>query len=725
MQKGGAAEAVDCVRRLGGELLSKAPTTHQSAGCDASASTHTFEAVGRWLSSTGQTAVGNSTQTGVESLNDVLAALGLQVKIIRGCSPDGQVLVRVAAPAADPKRPPENPGVIPLHKLTPRGFVIGLREATNSGFMAGLDLYVDRMLSDKRLKPVNFLSTRIQRNVYIDVARIIVFTFQRVLMQLDDASLWGHRLQVKTTPCFEGLANVRLSRRRRMSAVGEAQLEAVFDELCAKNALHPLVPAAVQKRLYVNIFLVIAQLVEDLLAGDGQEIKCMGHRIHFKLEPQPLELMKKIMEEMPWRRFDIDEAVVAEFADELLAHSSTNISWIPDVLERIVYRGVMRIMLCITQHTVERVWFNVLGREVTMSFCSKVWEASAQESEVDAADAMMYVEEDSPLRIVSTTELEERLKDLTEQRRILKAIKELGGASFDLTADTPMLGADAPKQAGGEASGDLGSEGADGANTATGLAGGLTDEERQQAHEFQTLAHTLKLARSLSVKFDMAADVEVPYRMIADLETYSLWMPWCTYGRTFDGQAEAADGERRPNPMQPVAPGFSEAAAGEERILDGEVTFGFETGTFLGTVGDTVKYRLSLRPPVGRKRAEEVPEGAPVAAAEAAAHSVTTDNVTVGKVTIAEEGEEPLCGRVVADATNGFTYGERLVYDWRFYRQSSGHTKVELDMLFQARSVIYMPLWDSMQNMVINKMLAAFVARAELLQKKKLAAKSE
>merc|ERR1712054_493130 len=72
--------------------------------------------------------------------------------------------------------------------------------------------------------------------------------------------------------------------------------------------------------------------------------------------------------------------------------------------------------------------------------------------------------------------------------------------------------------------------------------------------------------------------------------------------------------------------------------------------------------------------------------------------------------------RVVADASDGFAYGEKLIYDWRFRRLGPGLTKVELDMLFQARSVLYMPFWDSMQNMVISKMLVAFKARAEVLQ---------
>lgn len=269
---------------------------------------------------------------------------------------------------------------------------------------------------------------------------------------------------------------------------------------------------------------------------------------------------------------------------------------------------------------------------------------------------LYYYEEEDPLRIVSTTALEERLKDLDEQRRILEALQQLGGANFDLTADTPMLQDGLGRQEMQRVQ-----EGEQG--EAAGAASPVRVAE-EEVHEFQRLAHTLKLARSLSVKCEVDADVDVPYQMIADLETYPLWMPWCTSGRVLGDTS---------------APQF-----------DGEVGFGFETGTFLGTVGDTVSYRVSVRAPGSGEPASSGPpcELAPDA-------------------------------RVTADAVNGFTYGQRLVYDWRFHRLGSKRTKVELDMLFQARSVLYMPIWDSMQNMVVNNMLSAFIARAELLQRQK------
>lgn len=630
----------------------------------------TMDKVGRWVRSAGDAALGVSAQGGVDAANDIMGALGIQVRIIRAAAPEGQAHVRVTAAAGQAQSNTE----APARRTTPREFVSFMRASRREGNMKGLGSYVDRLVADGRLRPMPALSQSLQRKLYVDIARLLVFIFQRSLLQLDGSSIWGHKLRVSSTAAFEGqrygksaVAIEKARRRRQGRASSEQQLGLVVEEMLSSQALHmPLVPRRVQKRLYVNCMAVVFELVDDLLSGDGEEIMCMGHRIRFRLEPQSQDLLARLSEDLPVAHCTIDEAVLSELVDELLADSSTNLAWVPDLIESQVYKAALRLLIRSAEHVIGRLHLNVLGREVRFSILSHM-EAKAAQSKLerfDSGEAMLYTEEDQPLRIVSTTELQERLKDSTEQLRILGAIQELGSASFDLTADTPMLRSEAPKatSAAAAAGGSLG-EAVGGAS----MAG--TSEEvdagGESVHEFQRLAYALKLARSLSIKCEVEAPVSIAYMMIADITTYPTWMPWCTSGKEI--------GDR-----------------GNAREFDGEVGFGFETGTFLGTVGDTVGYRLSVEPP------QEDDAGA----------------------------QRKPTARVVADAVNGFAYGERLVYDWRFQRLSPTRTKVDLDMLFQARSVLYMPLWDSMQKMVITKMLQSFEKRAEHLSREQAAARA-
>jgi len=643
------------------------------------------EAAGAWLRSTSQAAVGSSLQSlqtsNVDVANDVFSALGLQVRIISPSSPDSQVHVRVSKSIARSDLH-SNPGDVGS-KESPREFVLAMRESISAGNMVGVEQYVDALIEEKRLVPTRFLSTCFQRNLYVDVGRLAVCCLQRSLLHLNEANLLGHTLKVTPRPLRDTARHASVRRRRR-SSVSEEQLRLFVDELFQTGSVHmAYVPRSVQRSIYVNCIGVIFQLMEDILLSETEEVVCMGHRVRFGLEPLGKDV-DRLWEDLPDQLSNIDEVVVNELVDELLADSAANSTWMPDAMEKQLYKGVLRLLLRIMEHTVSQLRLNVLGREVRMSVLSSL-EASISVRQTDYTgsdtEATMYTEEDDPLRTVSYTELEERLRDLTEQRRILRAVNELGSASFDVTADTPMLKHDS-KQVGDT----------DDVNSDSISAGGDVEAggAGEEVHEFQRLAHTMKLARSLGVKFEVIADVEVAYQMIADVTTYPSWMPWCTAGHV----PELKEGVGT-LPMCPVAPGFDVIFAGEEQLSKADVTFGFETGTFLGTVGDVVKYTISVRPPVRplEQEAETAADGS------SAAHN------------------QVIHGRVVADAVNGFTYAERLVYDWRFHQIGPKKTKVELDMMFQARSVLYMPIWDSMQNMIINKMLAAFVGRAEKLQR--------
>eukprot|EP00746_Dinoflagellata_sp_MGD_P016873 gnl/MRDRNA2_/MRDRNA2_138376_c0_seq1.p1 gnl/MRDRNA2_/MRDRNA2_138376_c0~~gnl/MRDRNA2_/MRDRNA2_138376_c0_seq1.p1 ORF type:complete len:656 (-),score=135.42 gnl/MRDRNA2_/MRDRNA2_138376_c0_seq1:10-1977(-) len=179
------------------------------------------------------------------------------------------------------------------------------------------------------------------------------------------------------------------------------------------------------------------------------------------------------------------------------------------------------------------------------------------------------------------------------------------------------------------------------------------DAEHDEEHEFQKLAAQERLARSLSLVHTVPAPANICYSMIADFEEYPLWMPWCTSGK---------------NLAPPDPSGF-----------ECEVSFGFDAGA-MGTIGDTVLYRVTLKEP--------------------------------------EDSKESIVGtkwRVVADTVDGFRYGSRLVYDWRFRAVNENETEVKLDMFFCAKSVLFLPVWDSIQNMVVNDMMKAFMTRSKAL----------
>lgn len=609
------------------------------------------EEAAKWLRGSAQGVFVSSAQSGLDASNDVFSALGLPIRIVQPTSENARV--RVVIPPSEGSVMVDDDRGATSRRLGPRQFVRFMREARKDQQLGKdcIEVYIRQMSEAGRLKPIPMLSKRFQYKLYEDIARMIIFAFQRCFLTLDNAVLWGHLLKVRSHPSLGFCPS-------KKTALGDAQLDVIVDQMLASQAVRlPLCPKPLERRLYSNCMLVVFQLVEDLLTGQGQEVCFMGHRLRFELQAEPVELVRRVLEEQPLALCRINEAVLAELVDELLSDAETNIVWMPDAIESQLYLSVMRLLVRIVEHVVGRLKINVLGRQINMSLRSQVDLRARQAYRVGQhAQAVTYFEDEDPLRTLSTNELEERLKDLDDQRRLLVALQELGSSDFDLTAEVPMV-----------QEMERGAEGAhDGSAASTDSATKVVpkqEEEGREVHEFQRLAATLKLARSLSMTFEVAADIEVPHSMIADLETYPLWMPWCTSGAS------------RP-------PAARKEAESEVKVFHGEVGFGFETGTFLGTVGDTVSYQVSVRPPAPNPTRESI-----------------------------------IQGRVTADAVNGFTYGKRLVYDWRFQSARPRQTKVELDILFEARSVIYMPVWDGMQHMVVNGMLSAFINRALVLQK--------
>merc|ERR1712232_805546 len=72
-----------------------------------------------------------------------------------------------------------------------------------------------------------------------------------------------------------------------------------------------------------------------------------------------------------------------------------------------------------------------------------------------------------------------------------------------------------------------------------------------------------------------------------------------------------------------------------------------------------------------------------------------------------------------ADTADGFAYGKRLVYDWRFAELNDNETDVRLDMFFQAKNMFSLPLWDSMQATITAVMMKKFAERAAVLSASK------
>mmetsp|Transcript_99483 Transcript_99483/g.252718 ORF Transcript_99483/g.252718 Transcript_99483/m.252718 type:complete len:664 (-) Transcript_99483:37-2028(-) len=509
--------------------------------------------------------------------------------------------------------------------LTPRRFVQFMREAERKMRRARqrdlVEDYVDAILQKGTMSSMG--PRQLEKKLYTDVARIICFAFDRALFEANGMDVWGHALNVRVVK-EEGQDSAS-GRPRARSAISLEQVEYLVERMLSSKDLQvPGFMQGFQRQLLVNCSVMILHLIEDLTSERHMQINVLGHALSVTMEPLSMEeLWEKEMPEEA-QTFRVSAASVDELVEALMAEPEVNLVFLPDALEVEVYRLALHRMICIGQFMLSQLRICLFGSEVRLEFMAP----EMPEDKGDVAGDMAAREVPSVSQVhVLTKDLRIYMSRLDAERKSIE--RELKrrrqsteeGVSLRTSLDPPVLYEESAQEEGG--------------------------------HEFEKMAVQDRLSRSLSIQRVVDVPIEVAYKMVSDIAEYPTWMPFCTGARVLTNEG------------------------GNRTCFFGEVGFGLATGTVLGTVGDNIRYRITITPPAS---------GA---------------------------GTTLRAARVVADTPAGFAYGKRLVYDWRFRETEDGGCEVRLDMFFQARSLWFLPLWDSMQATITGALLTKFQERAK------------
>ena len=198
-----------------------------------------------------QETIASGAVSTAEAANDVFAAVGLQVRILHPSLPNSRARVKISRGNTINTSDTGTDNTT-QSRVTPRQFVQFMRQARREGRASEqgdqIEIYIQDMSNAGRLQMIPFLSYSFQHKLYVDIARLLVFAFQRCLMTLNDASVWGHTLQVTSKGYL-----TRHLQTLHSSKVGCAQLEAVVDTMLQSQRFHlPWLPRSTQRRLYVE-----------------------------------------------------------------------------------------------------------------------------------------------------------------------------------------------------------------------------------------------------------------------------------------------------------------------------------------------------------------------------------------------------------------------------------------------------------------------------------------
>eukprot|EP00747_Dinoflagellata_sp_TGD_P206743 gnl/TRDRNA2_/TRDRNA2_80415_c0_seq2.p1 gnl/TRDRNA2_/TRDRNA2_80415_c0~~gnl/TRDRNA2_/TRDRNA2_80415_c0_seq2.p1 ORF type:complete len:576 (-),score=135.68 gnl/TRDRNA2_/TRDRNA2_80415_c0_seq2:56-1783(-) len=522
-------------------------------------------------------------------------------------------------------------------RLTPKRFVQFMRNAQRRNqrkqHRDPVEKYVEQIFTSGHLRKMSVMP--FEKKLYTDVARIICFAFDRALLQANGTSLWGHELRVKAVvdSSGEGLDYGSAQSRLRVE-----QVEAVVDAMLQSEDLQvPPVLDNLQRQLLVNCSILILQLIEDLTSKRAMQVTILGHSLNVQVAPDALSKLLVKDTNAQQRRFRINKPAIDALVDAIIEDSEVQNVLVPDLIEAEVYRVCFQRMLFIAQEILGRLRIRLFGVEVRLGLIAEENYEDDASSEIDPAEVTVEV-------LVSESELRSYLSKLEDERRRIE--KEIEARHEEDAAGSAIR-----DSATARAKANLEDTPADSEEAPVGTG------EPMKFHEFRSLAQQDRLARTLNIQRTVAVPVDIAYEMLADVDGYPSWMPMCT---------------------------SAQVRSREELVVECDVGFGIETGTMLGMLGDTVRYRVMLRPPGTVQSSISKNPGARAA-------------------------------RIVADASDGFAYGKRLVYDWRFLEVAPGETDVRLDLFFQAKTMLYLPIWDSMQATVTGVMMRKFTERGGIL----------
>jgi len=507
-------------------------------------------------------------------------------------------------------------------KMTPRRFVAFMLEAEHrkrrSRQKDPVEVYVDWMLTEgglSRMGPMFF-----EKRIYMDMARIICFAFDRALTQANGANVWGQELRVKVAKeAVDFEVNTR-----RMSKVRVEQVEVLVDQMLKSNELTaPPFMASVQRQLLVNCSMVVLQLIEDLTSDRQLRMVMLGHSLHLDLQPLQLDTHMRQLESIGPEHFRVNQRAVDELVDALLEAEGNQFQsiFVPDVLEEQVYRYVLTMMVCIGRFMLAQVRLRLFGMEVRFDLVAE------DEGPTDTENVGGVANDGAP----AVQELNAHPKDLENMLARIEAERQ------HIRRELQMRHGELEEKGWRRSSLNLPTLG--------------KTEEGPSIHEFQKMAALDQLSRCIAVQRLVPVSIETAYETVARIAEYPKWMPLVSSAKVISEDVHH---------------------------ISCQLAFGPRTGTLLDLMESHIAYRVRLLPP----------------------HA------------IGEDDWGPREARIVSGTEQEFSYGKRLIFDWRLVETGPGETDVRVDVFFQAKNVLYLPFWDSLQAAVSNVMMKKFQERA-------------
>ena len=211
------------------------------------------------------------------------------------------------------------------------------------------------------------LPDSIERTVYNSVVYIIMDTIMNIVWNFNHTELYGHLIEMEIE--FGELPDKLPD---GMTGLDKVAIRNLVENLLKQKLLNlSWLPDTIESNLYFSIILIVFTLIQ--MSASSTVINLVGHSLHFKFGPngngyKNIEnKMRSILESEESQR-NIDSLV-----NTMLSNPELNYSFIPDMLEKQIYKSIYNLILCLMDEVFDDLKIDMLGSIVHISLVPNPW----------------------------------------------------------------------------------------------------------------------------------------------------------------------------------------------------------------------------------------------------------------------------------------------------------------------------------------------------------------
>lgn len=217
---------------------------------------------------------------------------------------------------------------------------------------ATLDLLVEKILALPYYK-IDILPESAVASAYKFVIQLIVELIYGAVWNLNGIEFFGHHLELEFH--HEKISPELINTLSNMDPVNRKALSEMVDILLENEKLNiSWLPDKLEKQLYLNVLVVLFSTIE--VVSESLQLNLLGHvlKLDFCGNGKGYERLSTKGNSM------VSEAHVDKMIDELLAQPEYNNKYIPDYMERSLYKSLYILILCAIQELFADLDLNIL-----------------------------------------------------------------------------------------------------------------------------------------------------------------------------------------------------------------------------------------------------------------------------------------------------------------------------------------------------------------------------